>query len=110
MIKILIEDKQISILNITSGKISPNSKPRYQLSENSNIPAHLPFNEFLKKKFSHSNCLIGCSGALDMNIPKLNEYIENEILDIAFIGESFLENPDLIEYIASKLNYSTKEK
>ncbi|KAI5964592.1 uncharacterized protein KGF55_001661 [Candida pseudojiufengensis] len=105
MLKILVYDKKISILNITSGKISPNSKLRYTLNRNSNIPAHIIFSSFLKKEFSNTNCLIGCSGALNMNIPKLNDYIEKNKLDIAFIGEGFLEDPNLIESMAIKLNY-----
>ncbi|CCG21104.1 hypothetical protein CORT_0A07190 [Candida orthopsilosis Co 90-125] len=104
---LIIATGQVSLIHVTSGKITPNSKPRYSLNSNPNIPGHIPLASVLKKHIN-DQCLVGCSGALDMDVVKLNKYIEEGMIDVAFIGQGFLEMPDLVNQFAAKLNYKIK--
>lgn len=104
---LIIATGQVSLIHVTSGKITPNSKPRYSLNSDPNIPGHIPLASVLKKHIN-DQCLVGCSGALDMDVVRLNKYIEDGKIDVAFIGQGFLEMPDLVNQFAAKLNYKIK--
>ncbi|KAI5969978.1 hypothetical protein CANMA_001018 [Candida margitis] len=109
---LIIATGQVSLLHITSGKITPNSRPRYSLNSNPNIPGHIPLASLLKKHLAESGqqekCFVGCSGALDMDVAKLNHYIDDNMIDVAFIGQGFLEMPNLVNQFAAKLNHKLK--
>lgn len=101
---LIIGTGQVSLIHVTSGKITPNSKPRYSLNSDPNIPGHIPLASILKKHVKNK-CLVGCSGALDMDVVKLNHYVDDGMIDVAFIGQGFLEMPNLVNQIAAKLNH-----
>ena len=104
---LIVATGQVSLIHVTSGKITPNSKPRYSLNPDPNVPGHIPLASVLKKHID-DECLVGCSGALDMNVTMLNKYVEEGLIDVAFIGQGFLEMPDLVNQFAAKLNYKIK--
>ncbi|KAI5958010.1 hypothetical protein KGF57_002818 [Candida theae] len=101
---LIVATGQVSLIHVTSGKITPNSKPRYALNSDPNVPGHIPLASVLKKHID-DECLVGCSGALDMDVLRLNKYVEDGLIDVAFIGQGFLEMPDLVNQFAAKLHY-----
>ena len=98
----LVIDLGVKVIDVTSGGNVAHCKSRYLLNDDKQLPSQVPLARKLKSHI-RNRCLIACSGGLDRDIFKLDEFIANGDFDIALIGKGFLKNTGLISRIADQL-------
>lgn len=89
----LVIDLGVKVIDVTSGGNVAHCKSRYLLNDDKQLPSQVPLARKLKSHI-RNRCLIACSGGLDRDIFKLDEFIANGDFDIALIGKGFLKTLD----------------
>lgn len=98
----LVIDLGVKVIDVTSGGNVAHCKSRYLLNDDKQLPSQVSLARKLKSHI-RNRCLIACSGGLDRDIFKLDEFIANGDFDIALIGKGFLKDTGLISRIADQL-------
>ncbi|EMG49738.1 NADH-dependent flavin oxidoreductase, putative [Candida maltosa Xu316] len=69
----MLIERGVRVIDVTSGGIVKDCQSRYLLNEDKSLPSQVPLAKVLKQHVGE-RCLVACSGGLDRDIERLNEF------------------------------------